>query len=209
MAEKKMTYPVSLIVDYPEKADRLTTFFRLFTIIPILIILSMVLGGTHETYSDQHFKVIYASGGLVFVPTVLMILFRKKYPRWWFDWNVALTRFTTRVLAYFILLRHEYPSTDEEQAVHITISYPDVQKELQRGMPLVKWVLILPHVITLWFLYVGVIWCTIIAWFVILFTGVYPRGMFDFVVGVMRWSLRVGAYAFLLTTDRYPRFSLD
>ena len=146
--------------------------------------------------------------GFVVLPTILMILFRQKYPKWWFDWNVALTKFATRVSAYILLLRDEYPSTDEEQAVHIDLPYPNVETELNRWLPLVKWFLAIPHIIVLVFLWVGVVFCTIIAWFAILFTGSYPRGLFDFVVGVMRWSLRVDAYAVLLTTDEYPPFTL-
>ena len=138
-----------------------------------------------------------------------MILFRRKYPRWWFDWNLQLTRFTTRVGAYAGLLRDEYPATDDDQAVHLEIKYPDVPYELKNWMPLVKWFLAIPHYIVLVFLWLAVIVVTIIAWFAILFTGKYPRGMFAFVVGVQRWTVRVEAYAFLLTTDRYPPFSLQ
>ncbi|MFC2032579.1 DUF4389 domain-containing protein [Chloroflexota bacterium] len=151
----------------------------------------------------------YAAAGLVFLPIVLMILFRQKYPKWWFDWNVALTKFSARVVAYIDLLADQYPSTDEDQAVHIEIPYPDVENQLNRWLPLVKWLLAIPHCIILWFLWIAAIVCVVIAWFAILFTGRYPRGLFDFVVGVYRWSLRVGAYAFLLTTDRYPPFALN
>ena len=193
MAEAKEQYPVSLSIDYSERVDKLTTFFRIFTVIPIFIILALLTNG----------------GGFVFVPTLLMILFRKKYPKWWFDWNVSLTKFGTRVFSYLLLLRHEYPSTDEEQAVHIEIPYPDAKVELHCGMPLVKWFLAIPHLIILCFLYIAVAICTIISWFAILFTGNYPRGLFDFVVGVIRWSLRISVYAFLLTTDRYPPFKLS
>jgi hypothetical protein len=150
---------------------------------------------------------VFGSGGIVFLTTVLMLLFRQKYPRWWFDWNLALTRFSTRVAVYLALLRDEYPSTDGEQAVHLQIPYPDARQELNRWLPLVKWFLAIPHYVVLWFLSIAVFFCVIIAWFAILFTGRYPRSLFDFVVGVFRWWLRVAAYAFLLTTDRYPPFS--
>ncbi len=202
-------YPVKLTVDYPEKCDRLTTFFRFFVAIPILIILAMLTGYCGENH-ECHRWYQYAYGvGFVIGPVLLMILFQKKYPRWWFDWNVALTKFVARIDAYLALLTHEYPSTDDEQRVHLEIPYPDVEKELGRGMPLIKWLLVLPHVIVLTFLYVAVCVCVIIAWFAILFTGKYPVGLFNFVVGVMRWSLRVYAYSVLLTTDVYPPFSLS
>ncbi len=122
---------------------------------------------------------------------------------------MALTKFGARVAAYIDLLTDEYPSTDEEQVVHIEIPYPDAQNELNRWLPLVKWLLAIPHYIILWFLWIAAIVCVVIAWFAILFTGRYPRGLFDFVVGVYRWSLRVAAYALLLTTDRYPPFALS
>ena len=209
MAESNTNYPVNLEIDYPEQSDKLTTFFRIFTVIPIFIILSMVIGGGQAPDSSESWEPLYIGGGFIFIPTLLMILFRKKYPRWWFDWNVSLTKFSTRVFSYLLLLRHEYPSTDEEQAVHIEIPYPDVEGELGRGMPLVKWFLAIPHIIIICFLYIAVVVCTIISWFAILFAGNYPRGLFDFVSGVIRWSIRVNAYAFLLTTDIYPPFSLQ
>jgi hypothetical protein len=208
MTEVEEKYPVNLGIDYTEKADRLTSFFRIFTVVPIAIILWLLIGFEDSSKCEHAGEWISYSIGLVFIPTLLMILFRKKYPRWWFDWNVALTKFCARVFSYLILLTHEYPSTDEDQVVHIEIPYPDAKTELQRGMPLVKWFLSIPHIVVLAFLYVAVIFCSVIAWFAILFAGRYPRGMFDFVMGVMRWSLRVEAYAFLLTTDRYPPFRL-
>jgi hypothetical protein len=137
-----------------------------------------------------------------------MILFRQKYPKWWFNWNLELTRFSTRIFAYFALLRDEYPSTDEEQSVHLDIVYPDAKENLNRWLPLVKWLLAIPHYFVLIFLSIVSMVLIIIAWFVILFTGRYPKEMFDFVVGVERWSLRVGAYAFMLVTDKYPPFRL-
>ncbi len=211
MAGTSNGYPLSLSVDYPGKLSRLTTFFRIFTVIPIAIIVGMLVNsGTNWSQGGQSgWSLGIGGAGMVFVPLILMLLFRLKYPRWWFDWNLALTRFSTRVGVYLALLRDEYPSTDEEQAVHLEIDYPDASKNLMRGMPLVKWFLAIPHYIVLFFLYIAAVVSVIIAWFAILFTGRYPRGLFDFVVGVTRWSLRVEVYAFILTTDRYPPFSLS
>ncbi len=206
MSETTTAYPASLSIDYPDRnLNRLTTFFRIFTVIPIAIIIGLLssAGSSGDGYGGWR----YGAAGLVLLPLVLMLLFRQKYPKWWFDWNLALTKFSARVAAYIYLLTDEYPSTDEEQVVHIEIPYPDAKK-LNRWLPLVKWLLAIPHYIILWFLWIAAIVCVVIAWFAILFTGRYPRGLFDFVVGVYRWSLRVGAYAFLLVTDRYPPFAL-
>jgi hypothetical protein len=203
-------YPATFSVDYPEKPrDKMSVGFRIFMVIPIAIILSLISGGVNQYTVD---KVTYAwggTGGILVLAAALMILFRQKYPRWWFDWNLALTRFSYRVTSYLALLRDEYPSTDEEQAIHLNLIYPDVKKDLNRWMPLVKWFLAIPHYIVLFFLVVAAVICAVIAWFAILFSGKYPRTLFDFVVGVMRWGNRVGAYAFLLITDRYPPFSLE
>ena len=205
-----VAYPATLTIDYPDRSlNRLTTFFRIFTMIPIAIILALVNSGTIDFRGMNGWDWQYAAGGILFLATLLMILFRQKYPRWWFDWNIALVKFSNRVGAYLGLLTDVYPSTDEEQSVHVQIPYPDVPKDLNRWLPLVKWFLAIPHYIVLACLAIAAIVCVVIAWFAILFTGRYPRGLFDFVVGVARWSLRVTAYAFLLTTDRYPLFSLD
>lgn len=204
-------YPVKFAVDYPERQlNRLTSFFRIFTIIPIAILLSTITGYSN-TYSDidgTTVTVVVSGIGILFVPVLLMILFRAKYPRWWFDWNLQLQRFSNRIGVYALLMEDRYPSTDDEQAVHLEYSYPDVEADLGRGMPLVKWLLAIPHYFVLAFLSLAAFACVVIAWFAILFTGRYPRGLFDFVVGVGRWWLRVSAYAILLTTDRYPPFSL-
>ena len=206
MAE--IEYPAKLSIDYPDrKLNRLTSFFRIFMAIPILIILALLVGMS-TNWGDGGWNAQYGAVGIVFIPTVLMLLCRKKYPRWWFDWNLAITKFITRVYAYFLLLRDEYPSTDEEQSVHIDITYPNAQ-ELSRGLPIVKWIMAIPHYIVLVCLGIAVWVVTIIAWFAILFTGRYPRGMFDFVVDVYRWDIRVLAYAFILVTDKYPPFSLS
>ena len=206
------SYPLTYDVDYPDRdLDRVTSFFRLFTVIPIAIVLGTVEGagggwGAGREFAEAGF---ITAGGLLFGGPLLMILFRGKDPRWWFDWNRELLRFTHRVGAYFALQSDEYPSTDEQQYVHLEIEYPNVEEDLSRGMPLVKWFLAIPHYIVLFFLYIAVFVVVIVAWFAILFTGRYPRGIFDFVEGVIRWHNRVVGYAFILVTDRYPPFSLS
>lgn len=202
-------HPVLFDVDYPDRAlDRVTSFFRLFAAIPILIVFGAVAGGTWEWSADQARYVAAGAGGLLFFGPLLMIVFRQKYPRWWFDWNLAWLRFGNRVSAYLALLDDRYPSTDEEQAVHLEIPYPDAKADLNQFLPLVKWLLAIPHYIVLVFLYLAGFFAVLFAWFAILFTGRYPRGLFDFVVGVFRWHNRVVAYAFVLATDRYPPFTL-
>ena len=202
-------YPLTFNVDYPDRPlSRLTSFFRFLWIIPICIIAGLVGSGTLSIGGADAYSWPSAVGGFLFLPLLLMILFRKKYPRWWFDWNLNLARFLMRVTAYACLLRDEYPSTDEEQAVHLDFDYPDA-RQLSRGLPIVKWLLTIPHWIVLFFLWIGAIICIVIAWFAILLTARYPRSLFDYVVGVNRWTLRVDAYAILLITDRYPPFSLQ
>jgi len=205
-------YAARLDIDYPERLDRLTTFFRLIWIIPIAIILSLLTATGNETVvTATGERVVRTSGGIsagLWLATLLMIVFRQRYPRWWFDFARELTRFGARVGAYFALLTDRYPSTVEEQAVHLEIDYPDVERDLNRWLPLVKWLLAIPHYIVLVVLWLLAIAAVVVAWFAILATGRYPRGLFDFVIGVGRWTLRVGAYAFLLVTDRYPPFTL-
>ena len=209
MTDDKRAYPASLSVDYPDRElNRLTSFFRLIVIIPIGVILYLVSGAVYRSGDESQWVVAISAGGVLFLATMLMLVFKQKYPRWWFDWNIALTKFSIRVGAYLALLRDEYPSTDEDQAAHIEIPYPDAKKDLNRWLPLVKWFLAIPHYIILFFLGIAAVFVVIITWFAILFTGRYPKGLFDFVVGVMRWSLRVMAYAALLTTDEYPPFTL-
>jgi hypothetical protein len=199
-------YPVSFSVDYPDRAlDRLTSALRVFWVIPIAII----LGGLDHASggASRHGREIVSAGGAVVAPVVLMLLFRQKYPRWWYDWNLEVSRFSSRVGAYFLLMDDRYPSTDEHQSVHL--DYPEVTgQELNRWLPLVKWFLAIPHYIALFFLYVATVFVVIYAWFAILFTGHYPRGAFQFVEGVMRWTNRVSGYAFTLVTDAYPPFQL-
>jgi hypothetical protein len=206
------SYPVRFAVDFPDRPlNRLTTAFRIFTVIPIAIVLASIGasgGGWWEDAGTQ--GTTYAAGGtgLLFVPPLLMILFRQKYPRWWYEWNLQLLRFSNRVGIYMALMDDRYPSTDEEQAVHLDAPYPDARQELNRWLPLVKWLLAIPHYIVLAFLWLGALIVVIIAWFAILFTGRYPRGLFDYVEGVIRWHNRVIGYALILVTDAYPPFRL-
>jgi hypothetical protein len=203
-------YPVQFSVDYPDRPlNRLTTAFRLIVAIPIFIVVGSVSGSTWSSSWHNARYAMSGAGGLLFFGPLLLILFRQKYPRWWFDWNLQLQRFTNRVGIYVALMDDRYPSTDEEQSVHLDYVYPDVRRDLNRWLPLVKWFLAIPHYVVLFFLYIAAFVVVVIAWFAILFTGRYPRGMFDFVEGVTRWGVRVVAYAFTLVTDRYPPFSLQ
>jgi len=202
------SYPVQFDVDFPVRPlGRLTTAFRLIVAIPIVVLLTMLTGETFR--DDDNTRTLVIGGAAVFVPLVLMLVFRQKYPRWWFDWNLNLLRFSNRVTAYLALLNDQYPSTDEEQTVHLVIPYPNARQDLNRWLPLVKWFLAIPHYVVLFFLGLAAFVCVVIAWFAILVTGQYPKGLFDFVVGVLRWSARVTAYAFLLATDHYPPFRLS
>jgi len=203
-------YPVRFDVEYPDRRlDRLTTFFRPLVAVPILVVLGLLLGASYEIPNDAGTTVVVTGGGLLFLPTVLMLLVRRKYPRWWFDFNRELSRFTARVFAYAALLDDRYPSTDEQQAVHLDFAYPDTERDLNRWLPLVKWLMAIPHFIVLGLLWFAAFFVVLYAWVAILFMGRYPRGAFAFVVGVARWHARVVGYAMLLVTDRYPPFSLQ
>ncbi len=204
-------YPVRYAVEYPERQlDRLTSFFRVFTVIPILIVVGAIVGySTGYSEAGEGSANIAISGvGLLFFPALLLILFRGRYPRWWFDWNLQLLRFLNRVTVYALLMDDRYPSTEDQQSVHLEFPYPNVEADLNRGLPLVKWLLAIPHYIVLFFLHIGVVIAAVIAWFAILFTGRYPRSLFDYIEGVLRWHNRVAGYAFVLITDDYPPFRL-
>jgi hypothetical protein len=206
-------YPARLDIDYPEHLNRVTTAFRIVLVIPIAILYGILTGGNSNVAETADGDVIISSTASItaglFFATLLMLLFRKRYPKWWFDFALELTRFGTRIGAYVVLLTDRYPSTEDEQTVHLQIDYPDAERDLKRGMPLVKWFLAIPHFVVLFFLGIAAFFVVIVAWFAILFTGRYPKGLFDYVVGVGRWALRVNAYAFLLVTDRYPPFQLS
>ena len=224
MAYSTDMYPVQFDVEYPESRNRLTALVRLILVIPIAIIIALIApsapDATQQIQEDdpacalcegiaalpvtEAIEGVYVGFGL-YIAIALMILFRKKYPRWWFNWNLELARFAARIASYVLLLRDEYPSTDDEQAVSLDIAYPDAER-LNRVLPLIKWILAIPHYIILALLGILVFFVTIIAWFAILIVGRYPTGLFGFTVGFIRWAQRVGAYAFLMTTDRYPPF---
>lgn len=199
-----------LTIDYPDRdLDRVSTALRLVYAIPVMIVLGVVAGGVAgDTAGETGWSIGAFGGGVLVLPVLLMIVFRNKYPRWWFDFNLQLARFSTRVLSYLALMSDRYPSTDDEQSVHLDLDYPNVPEDLNRWLPLVKWLLAVPHYVALLFLGVAAAIGVVVAWFSVLFTGRYPRAIFGFVEGVLRWALRVEAYAFLLVTDRYPPFSL-
>jgi len=203
-------YPVQFFVEYPDRPlNRLTTFFRILVAIPILIVLGTVSGGEWQWHvNESTVNVAVMAGGLLVLPALLLILFRHKYPRWWFDWNLELQRFANRVIAYVFLMDDRYPSTDDHQSVRLDYHYPDVPRELNRFLPLVKWLLAIPHYVVLFFLDIAAFVVIVITWFAILFTGRYPRDFFRFVEGVLRWHNRVVAYAITLVTDTYPPFRL-
>lgn len=203
-------YPLEFDVEYPDRdLNRVSSALRIFWVIPIAIVLGMVSHTSFTFSSGDSYAGFVSAGGLLIAGPLIMILFRQKYPQWWFDWNRELLRFTNRVYAYGALMSDVYPSTDEQQYVRLELRYPDAKEELNRWLPLVKWLLAIPHWIVLIFLYIGAFVVVVISWFAIVFTGRYPRGLFDYVVGVMRWGNRVTAYAVLLATDQYPPFSLD
>ena len=199
-------------VDYPDRElNRLTTAFRIIAVIPIAIVLGAISGvqsGGDFDSSSKTTVIAIGGTGLLFLPPLLMLVFRQKYPRWWFDWNLELLRFVNRVCVYVALMDDRYPSTDEQQSVHLHFDYPDAKQGLNRWLPLVKWLLAIPHYIVLFFLTIGGIFALIAAWFAILFTGRYPRGLFDYMEGVIRWHNRVNGYAYILVTDKYPPFRL-
>jgi hypothetical protein len=207
--ESAPDHPVRFDVEYPGRdLNRVTTFFRPLVAVPILVVLGLLLGGTYEARSGTGATVVVTGGGLLVLPTVLMLVARRKYPRWWFYFNRELARFCARVFAYLALVDDRYPSTDQAQAVRLDFPYPDARRDLNRWLPLVKWLLVIPHCIVLVFLWLAACLVVLYAWAAILFTRRYPRGAFQFVVGVARGQARVAGYATLLVTDDYPPFSL-
>lgn len=217
MNEPSESYAARLTIDSTDSLDRVTSFFRLIWVIPIGIVFGFLSADATSGIAVVNESgqivdtVTTSSGGIaggLFAATALLIVFRQRYPRWWFDFALEFTRFGARVWAYIALLTDRYPSTEDPQAIHLDLDYPDAREGLNRWLPLVKWFLAIPHYFVLFFLFLGAFVAVVIAWFAILFTGRYPQGLFDYVVGVGRWTLRVAAYSTLLLTDEYPPFSL-
>lgn len=185
-------YPIRFDVEYPERLSRWKIFVKWLLAIPHLIIIYLL--------------------GIVLNVMVLIaffaILFTKKWPRGMFDFAVQIQRWTWNVYAYVLLLRDEYPPFSGDSGEYPLTYEVEYREDLSRWMIFVKWLLAIPHFIVLSVLVIAAAVVGVIAFFAILFTGRYPRGMFDFVVGTMRWYQRAYGYAFLLFTDRYPPFSL-
>jgi hypothetical protein len=199
-------YPLTFEVDYPDRPlNRLTTALRLFMAVPIVVLLTAIGGLTVASTGADTTTVAASGSALLFLPPLLMVVFRGRYPRWWYEFNVELLRFQNRVGVYLALMDDRYPSTEEQQSVRLDVPYPT---GLNRLLPLVKWLLAIPHYVVLAVLYAGALVAIIAAWFAVLVTGRFPHGLFDYLVGVGRWTNRVTAYAFLLVTDEYPPFRL-
>ncbi len=183
-------YPVRYDAQYEAKHSRLLLFFRWLLIIP-------------------HLLVLYALGAVANIMTFIAffaILFTKKYPRGLFDFVVNIHRWQANVGAYIFMLRDEYPPFSWEPGSYPVTFEADYPGEMARFAPLYKWLLAIPNLIVLVFVAIVAILLWFISWFAILFTGTFPKGMFDFIVGTHRWSVRLNAYVYLLT-DKYPPFS--
>ena len=193
MATEAAAYPITFEVEYPERLSRWLIFVKWLLAIPHVIIISLF-------------------GYLIELTTFISwfaILFTGRYPRALFDLALLYWGWNSRVTSYLVLLRDEYPPFGEDAAgeypVHVDIPYPE---RLSRLLIFVKWLLVIPHIIILALLSAVALAVYVIGWFAILFTGQFPRSMFDFLVGVGRWNLRVSAYVMLMR-DEYPPFSLS
>jgi len=185
-------YPLRFDIEYPEQLSRWLIFVKWLLAIP-------------------HFLILYALSAVANVITFIAffaILFTGRYPRGMFDIVVNIYRWQENVFAYYALFRDDYPPFSWEAGKYPVTFEVDYPESLSRWMIFVKWLLAIPHIIVLLFLYIVALVVWVIVWFAILFTGKFPRGLFDFLVGVSRWSLRVNAYAVLLLRDDYPPFSL-
>jgi len=189
---RKRPHPVTLDVEYPERLSRLSTFFRLLLAIPQLI-------------------VVYLLGVALFVLTIIAwfaILFTARYPKSIFQFNAGVLRWQANVYAYLALFRDEYPPFEWEPGLYplaFDVPYPERQSRFRL---FIRWFAVIPNQLV--FLFVSIAWwfTTFISWFAILITGRYPRGLFKFGVGGLRWLQRSAAYTYLLR-DEYPPYSIN
>jgi hypothetical protein len=182
--------------------NRLTALFRIILVMPALLFLASF--SPDSAFSEDNIG-IYA--GLLALPAALAIVIRQVYPSYVLAFNEALLSLQTRVDAYLLLLTDEYPSIEENDVVSVT--FPEVDaKQLNRWLPLIKWLLALPLYLVgiVYVIYAAVL--TVIAWFSVLFTGNYPEFCAEGVVGTIAYWNRVAGYALLMVTDEYPTFSL-
>lgn len=185
------TYPIRVDISYPEDLSRWLIFVKWLLSIP-------------------HYIILYFLELAVYVVTliaVFAILFTAKYPEGLFKFAVGFRRWQLNYYAYLFLLRDEYPPFSMDPGQYPAVLEVDYPERLNRFLPLIKWLLVIPSLIVLLALYIAGIVVTFIAFFAILFTKTYPRGMFDFMVGVFRWTQRATGYYYLFT-DKYPPFSL-
>ncbi|NYT27503.1 MAG: DUF4389 domain-containing protein [Candidatus Thiodubiliella endoseptemdiera] len=197
-------YPAQLNIKYNDSSNRVTVFFRLLLVIPAALIIALLSGFLVEGNNSNALQV---GGGFLFLPIMLMIVVRGKYPKWWFDWVCELSKLSYRILAYSMLLTDKYPSVDEEQDIGLVLKYPDVKKELNRYLPLIKWLLAAPHFLILIVIYAAIFVLSPVIWLTVLIMGKMPETLFNFLVGFLRYNFRVSAYAILLITDKYPPFN--
>jgi len=186
-----------------EDRNRLTAFFRLVIVMPVAIYVSAFAIDSISTDTWG-----YSLGGLIFLPTLLALVFRGIYPSYALAFNHALISLETRVNAYALLLTDDYPSIEENDIVKITLPEVGEGSQLNRYLPLIKWFLAIPlYVMAIIYLVYG-LFLTLFAWLSILFSGKYPVWCADAMVGILAFYNRVYGYAFILITDEYPSFSL-
>ena len=185
-------HPVTFSVAYPESLSRWKIFVKFLLAIPHLVVL----------------YALSLAAGITTLVAWFAILFTGKYPDGLFKFAVGVQRWNYNVNVYTLLLRDEYPPFSMDAGLYpvtYEVDYPD---HLSRLLIFVKFLLALPNAIVLLVVLLVACLASIVAWFAILFTGKYPRGIFDFVSGALRWNARLNAYTNLMT-DTYPPFSLD
>ena len=213
VAEYAPSYPVQVTLEPPnEPRNKMTVGFRFILAIPHALLVGgfAFFGFTFSAWND--FGGFFATGVLgavAFVCAVICwfaILFANQHPEGLKDLIMFYLRWRTRAMAYMALFRDEYPPFgDQEYPAGIQVTFAEGERD--KTSIALRIIYAIPHVIVLWAL--GIAWfvTSVIAWFAILINGTYPEGLYNFGVGVFRWSLRVEAYLLLLV-DEYPPFSL-